>query len=106
MKGEKSALLLEEGNATKSRFRLPRLEEIAPGPLSAGAAVPLGETLFLLITESEKAPWELIRDFPPPNYYDYAHLNLMEPEGAIWERLAGEDRDLISRAKKTIFLLL
>ncbi|HNA60929.1 MAG TPA: hypothetical protein PLT11_07715 [Elusimicrobiota bacterium] len=101
-KGEKNALLLEEGNAAKSRFRLPRLEEIAPGSLAAGAAVPVGANLVLLFTVKELSPWELIKDFPPPKYFDYAYLDLLDPEGPDWERLAGEDRDLIFRARTTI----
>ncbi len=101
-KGDENALLLEEGNSTKSRFRLPRLEEIAPGPLTAGAALSLAEGLDLLFTEKEMSPWDLMKDFPPPRYYDYAYLNLLDLGGPNWERLAGEDRDLISRARRMI----
>lgn len=94
-----TALILEEKNGESLRSRLPFLDEIAEEYRKKGGG-PLLPGLVVLWTKEDVSPWDLLTDFPSENYWDYAHLKLLNLSGPTWDSLVEEDRVLLSQVPK------
>lgn len=107
MKGLTSCFVIDAGSIDTTIYRLPLLSEISREVIKKHSLSLVGNNLHLLITEEEQlSPWDLLDPFPPHNYHDFNHMELLKLEDDCWELLNQGDKELITNCHKALKLLI
>ena len=107
MKSLTRCLVIDEGTADKSSYRLPLISEISSAVIKKYLLAPLKNNASLLLTDQEISPWDLLDPFPPNQYYDYAYMELnASKKDKYWELLNEEDKELVTICQSFLKVLM